>query len=272
MTILKFVPCISKNDKIKNFCIKYTFSLQIIESADLAIEIPGNLGQEGSSYRLDYHPARGRPPPNSTFVSKDIGDVIQFSQGLPGTKYEFWLYYSNATVSDKLTWSASITTGTFPFKFPRYSFVHSNLILFLSAPDPPSNLTIITRGGKQASVSWSPPLQGHHSGYKLRLISLSEPSAPLRNLPVEDDTSKYVIRDLHPGATYQLQAYTVFEGKESVAYTSTNFTTSTYQFHLLDNRSSRITFFSNLSARRKRYFKVGKVFTNNCIEKLFIIY
>lgn len=102
-----------------------------------------------------------------------------------------------------------------------------------SAPDPPSNLTIITRGGKQASVSWSPPLQGHHSGYKLRLISLSEPSAPLRNLPVEDDTSKYVIRDLHPGATYQLQAYTVFEGKESVAYTSTNFTTSAYYFFFI---------------------------------------
>lgn len=86
--------------------------LQTVLGADLAIEIPGNLGQEGSSYRLDYQPARGRPPPNSTFFSKDIvGDVIQFSQGLPGTKYEFWLYYSNATVNDILTWSASITTG-----------------------------------------------------------------------------------------------------------------------------------------------------------------
>ncbi|XP_077287900.1 protein tyrosine phosphatase 10D isoform X2 [Arctopsyche grandis] len=172
--------------------------------ADLAIEIPGNLGQEGSSYRLDYQPARGRPPPNSTFFSKDIvGDVIQFSQGLPGTKYEFWLYYSNATVNDILTWSASITT----------------------APDPPSNLTVVTRGGKQALVSWSPPLQGYHSGYKLRLVSLSDLVAPLRNLPVEDDTLQYVVKDLQPGATYQVQAYTVFEGKESVAYTSTNFTT-----------------------------------------------
>ena len=81
-------------------------------AADLVIQIPGNLSPDGS-YRLDYSPPHGSPPPNATIASRDIGDVIQFSQGLPGTKYEFWLYYSNSTVHDWLTWTASITTGMY---------------------------------------------------------------------------------------------------------------------------------------------------------------
>ena len=37
------------------------------------------------------------------------------------------------------------------------------------------------------------------------------------------------MKDLTPGATYQIQAYTIFDGKESVAYTSRNFTTSEFK-------------------------------------------
>jgi hypothetical protein len=84
-------------------------------AADLAIQIPGNLNQDGL-YRLDYFPPHGVPSPNTTIASRDIGDVIEFSQGLPGTKYEFWLYYSNNTRHDWLTWTASITTGEFRAK------------------------------------------------------------------------------------------------------------------------------------------------------------
>jgi cadherin 5 type 2 (VE-cadherin) len=96
-------------------------------AADLAIQIPGNLNQDGI-YRLDYFPPHGVPSPNTTIASRDIGDVIEFSQGLPGTKYEFWLYYSNNTRRDWLTWTASITTGEFRDNarlgvlLPRYEF------------------------------------------------------------------------------------------------------------------------------------------------------
>lgn len=40
------------------------------------------------------------------------------------------------------------------------------------------------------------------------------------------DSTQYALKDLVPGATYQVQAFTVFENKESAAYTSRNFTTS----------------------------------------------
>ena len=42
------------------------------------------------------------------------------SRGLPGTRYDFTLYYTNSTILNFPAWKASITT----------------------APDPPSNLNI----------------------------------------------------------------------------------------------------------------------------------
>lgn len=86
--------------------------------ADLVIEIPGStaLGgggagageDDGGHYRLDYRPAHGSPAPNFTVPAR--ASTINF-QGLPGTKYHFMLYYSNATFADLLTWNQTIITG-----------------------------------------------------------------------------------------------------------------------------------------------------------------
>ncbi|CAH0561415.1 unnamed protein product [Brassicogethes aeneus] len=177
---------------------------QTTQAAELVIHIPGNLGQDGVIYRLDYYPPFGYPAPNTTIASKDIRDVIKFSQALPGTKYDFWLYYSNAT-HNTLTWTANFTT----------------------VPDPPSNLSISVRSGKTAVISWSPPSQGSFTSFKLKinpLINLID-SKP-QTLAIENvETSSYILKDLIPGATYQVQAFSVFENKESAAYTSRNFTT-----------------------------------------------
>ncbi|XP_067210894.1 tyrosine-protein phosphatase 10D isoform X2 [Linepithema humile] len=179
-----------------------TFLAKVTHSADLAIEIPGNLSQDDSWYRLDYNPPVGSPPPNTTIAAIDIGDVIKFRDGLPGTRYEYWLYYSNSTLHDWLTWTVSITTP----------------------PDPPSNLTVSVRNGKTAIVYWSPPAQGNYSGFRLRTQSFSEIGNPRTSI-IPVDSVPYTLRDLTPGATYSLQLFTVLEAKESVAYTSRNFTT-----------------------------------------------
>lgn len=91
----------------------------MLTAADIVIEIPGNLGQEDSSYRLDYSPPYGNPLPNTTIASRDVGGEIQFSNVLPGTKYNFWLYYTNATHDNLLAWTVSIMTG---------EYSHSSLI------------------------------------------------------------------------------------------------------------------------------------------------
>ena len=74
-----------------------------------------------------------------------------------------------------------------------------------------------------ALVTWTPPSIGEHSGFNLKLIPLSEPTATNKNLTVHE--TKYTLQDLTPGASYELQLHTVFENKESQAHLSTNFTT-----------------------------------------------
>lgn len=99
-------------------------SLQNCFCADLVIEIADVNKQQDGAYRLFYDPPYGYPPPNTTISSREIGDSIQFSKGLPGTNYNFWLYYTNQTHRDWLTWRVSITTGKYrknhllTFKFP----------------------------------------------------------------------------------------------------------------------------------------------------------
>ncbi|XP_071056638.1 tyrosine-protein phosphatase 10D isoform X2 [Onthophagus taurus] len=173
-------------------------------SAELVIRIPGNFGQDGVVYRLDYYPPHGHPAPNTTIQSKDI-NVISFSQALPGTNYYFWLYSSNST-HNTLTWTANFTT----------------------VPDPPSNLSVLVKNGKSATISWNPPVYGSYSNFKLKLIALSktEHQTDQTSLLFKDiESSPYVVEDLTPGATYQIYAFTVFENKESAAYTTRNFTT-----------------------------------------------
>lgn len=99
-------------------------------------------------------------------------------------------------------------------------------IYLVSAPDPPSNLSVQVRSGKTATISWSPPSQGNFTSFKIKILGLSDGYETNRTIPVEDGALSYPLKELAPGSTYQVQAYTIYDGKESVAYTSRNFTTS----------------------------------------------
>ena len=138
-------------------------------AADLVIRIPGDLSQQDGYYRLDYLPPEGQPAANTTFSPAAINDVIEFSGGSPGTKYEFKLYYSNSSLADWLAWRASITT----------------------APDPPSNLSIDVISGKVATIAWQPPSKGGYSGFKLKVIPLSEPSKSVRKIVIRENASPF---------------------------------------------------------------------------------
>jgi cadherin 5 type 2 (VE-cadherin) len=58
----------------------------------------------------------------------------------------------------------------------------------------------------------------------IQVLSLSEPSVNVVPITVED--TFYSLQNLTPGASYQVQLFTEYDGKESIAYTSRNFTTS----------------------------------------------
>lgn len=86
------------------------------------------------------------------------------------------------------------------------------------------------RSGKSAIISWDAPSQGSFTSFKLKiqpLVHITDPKQQTITIDNIDSTS-YALKELVPGATYQVQAFTVFENRESVAYTSRNFTTSKY--------------------------------------------
>ena len=178
------------------------FGVPWSRGADLVIRIPGDLSQQDGFYRLDFNPPVGFPAANTTFRPQDISDVIEFSRGLPGTKYDFQLYYTNSSIANWLTWTASITT----------------------APDQPSNLSIDGDDGKEAILAWQPPPSGGYSAFKLKVIPLSEPTKSIRNIEIREE-SPFRLKNLTPGATYEIQLFTVYENKESAHGISTNFTT-----------------------------------------------
>lgn len=90
-------------------------------------------------------------------------------------------------------------------------------------PKPPTNLTI--QKGKVVSVTWDPPVIGEYSSFKLKQIPLSEPQNSNKNIYITENQLPYQMREVTPGASYELQLFTVYENKESAAYVATNFTT-----------------------------------------------
>lgn len=60
----------------------------------------------------------------------------------------------------------------------------------------------------------------------IKIIDSSNSQTDLSPTDSSKDSNLYVLKDLTPGATYQLQLFTVYDQKESVAYISKNFTTS----------------------------------------------
>lgn len=81
-------------------------------SADVVIQIPPErVRDQDGYYRLDYWPPQGIPQPNTTFTPSQVVEGVKLTRALPGTKYDFQLYYTNATINDYPTWTASITTG-----------------------------------------------------------------------------------------------------------------------------------------------------------------
>jgi len=99
---------------------------------------------------------------------------------------------------------------------------------FPLAPDPPSNLSINVRNGKTVQLNWDPPQMGGYTKFKLRLIPLSDLGSLGQTRNFLEEEPPFVLRDLVSGASYEVQLYTIYENKESVAYISRNFTTSKY--------------------------------------------
>ena len=54
-------------------------------------------------------------------------------------------------------------------------------------------LVVDILSGKVASIQWRPPSTGGYSGFKLKVIPLSEPSKSIRNIVIREDASPFQV-------------------------------------------------------------------------------
>lgn len=94
-------------------------------------------------------------------------------------------------------------------------------------PDPPRDLQIEVVSGKIVHLEWQPPARGPITGYKLTIIPLSEQDETgVRHMELSiEDSFPVTLRDLTPGASYEIQLHSTLQQTASNLFLSANFTT-----------------------------------------------
>ena len=165
-----------------------SLTIVVRKGEEVQLTIPGGDLEDGL-YRLDYRPPVGRPQ-----LSAD--GRVTFTGARAGTEYQFYLYYSNSSISDLLT--KTFTTVT--------------------APAPARDLT--TKVARTAAlVRWRPPVEGRFTGFRLRLVPVTPVATGSRVLATNQ--SGIILTGLRAGATYRVEVLTVLEDKESLTFLST---------------------------------------------------
>lgn len=182
------------------------------QASQIELRLPSritNLAHENEnlSYRVDYEPPRGMPPPRFRLSSSDIktNANIIIADTAPGTDYTINVLplSPNGTVGP-LLWST----------------------LYSTDPDPPRELSVDVITGKEVKLDWSPPSEGLVSSYQAKIIPLSEQDdTAIKNLNVSQSELTLKLRDLTPGATYEVQLQSLYAKKPSNVFLSANFTT-----------------------------------------------
>lgn len=185
----------------------FALAAQVLWSADVVIQFPTNESTKGPdvSLRLNYHPPVGLPKANFSFYPAGMmNNSVTITEALPGTEYVFELYFSNQSIQELPIWTAE----------------------FHTVPDAPSNVSVVGWTTKTAVVAWEPPRLGGFSEFRLRVEPVTEVATmSARIIQLERDKNPFTLKDLTPGATYELQLFTVYNKKQSRISASKTLTT-----------------------------------------------
>lgn len=193
-------------------CTILSIQIHYIQTSQIELRLPSRLTSlseeiENLSYRIDYEPSRGIPSSGFKLTTSDIrtnANVI-IADTLPGADYSINVLplFPNGTVGS-LAWST----------------------IYQTEPDPPRELSVDVITGKEVKLDWSAPNEGSISSYQAKIIPLSEhDDTAVKNLNVSNSELTLKLRDLTPGATYEVQLQSIYAKKPSNAFLSANFTT-----------------------------------------------
>lgn len=101
------------------------------------------MGHDTSQYRFDYYPPYGNPSPNTTIIPRELGNEIKFSNGLPGTRYNFRLHPLNDSFRDYLSWEVSLVTRK-SFEYLKKKKMNSIYMNLSISSRPPFKLICIS--------------------------------------------------------------------------------------------------------------------------------
>ena len=101
------------------------------------------------------------------------------------------------------------------------------LFVFPLVVNPPRDLSVKVLSGKTVNVDWDPPLDGRFDSFKITIEPLSvQDDSGIRTVMIGiQDSTPVPIRDLTPGASYEVRLHTVYRHEDSKVYLRTNFTT-----------------------------------------------
>ena len=107
------------------------------------------------------------------------------------------------------------------------SFLLYLISFIFSAVNPPRDLSVKVISGKEVNVDWNIPQEGRFDSFKITIEPLSlQDDSGIRTIMIGiEDTTPVPIRDLTPGASYEVRLHTVYRNEESKLFLRTNFTT-----------------------------------------------
>ncbi|EDW53117.1 GM12377 [Drosophila sechellia] len=198
---------------------------QHANAADLVINVPNASSNANAFYRIDYSPPFGFPEPNTTIPASDIGKDIKFSRALPGTEYNFWLYYTNSTHRSSY-W-------TLVTHLPKTHCISKSLsarCIFLKRAEPntPGKFIVWFRNETTLLVLWQPPFPaGIYTHYR---VSITPDDAIQSVLYVEREgeppgPAQAAFKGLVPGREYNISVQTVSEDETSSVPTTARYLT-----------------------------------------------
>uniref|UniRef100_A0A3Q2DVJ7 Fibronectin n=1 Tax=Cyprinodon variegatus TaxID=28743 RepID=A0A3Q2DVJ7_CYPVA len=152
-----------------------------------------------TGYRVVYVPSEEGE--NTELTLPDTASSVTLSGLLPGILYNISIYAVEDSLESEPTFVQVKTTGE-------------------TLPDnvnSPSDLQFFEVSDTKIVLTWSSPVAGDVSGYRVTVSQVDDSDSPQSEMTLPVHQNSYVeVTHLNPGTLYRFSVYTIYNGKESL--------------------------------------------------------